>query len=133
MLFFMVFNFLSRNQIYNMHWIRLNNNEVLEKLVKESYNQPVIIYKHSTRCSISSMVLQRLERSWKEEDMEGINTYFVDVISNRDISNQIAKIFNVMHESPQLFIVSKGDSFYDASHSEITYPELKKQLQVMKV
>ena len=114
-----------------MHWIKLNNNEALEKLVKESYNQPVVIYKHSTRCSISAMVLQRLERSWKDEDFEGIKTFFVDVIDHRAISNQIAKIFDVVHESPQLIIVSKGDSVYDASHSEIAYPELKKQLQVI--
>jgi bacillithiol system protein YtxJ len=75
-----------------------------------------------------------LERSWKEEDFEGINTYFVDVIEHRTISNQIAKIFDVVHESPQLIMVSKGDSVYNASHSEIVYPEIKKRrLQVINV
>jgi bacillithiol system protein YtxJ len=116
-----------------MNWIKLNTYESLEKLVKESYNFPVVIYKHSTRCSISGMVFQRLEKSWNNDDFEGIITYFVDVIGQRELSNQIAKIFDLVHESPQLIIVSKGESVYDASHSEITYQEIKKKLNLINV
>jgi bacillithiol system protein YtxJ len=88
-----------------------------------SHQQPVAIFKHSTRCSISRMALKQFEN---EFDMEGIVTpYFLDLINHRDISNEIATRFEVYHQSPQLLLIKEGKSIYDASHSDIDAVELK--------
>jgi bacillithiol system protein YtxJ len=88
-----------------------------------SHQQPVAIFKHSTRCSISRMALKQFEN---EFDLEGsVTPYFLDLINYRDISNEIATRFEVYHQSPQLLLIKEGKSIYDASHSDIDALELK--------
>lgn len=100
-----------------MNWIQLNNLTQLEE-IKENQNDEIsLIFKHSTRCSISSMALSRLERSWKDTK---IKTYLLDLIANRDISNEIQNKFGVYHESPQVIIIKNGKAIYDASHMAIS-------------
>jgi bacillithiol system protein YtxJ len=74
------------------------------------------------------MVLKRLERSWNDQEMDGIDIYFLDLISYREISNLIATTFDVQHESPQVLVISAGKCAYHASHMEINYNTLKDQL-----
>jgi bacillithiol system protein YtxJ len=88
-----------------------------------SHQQPVIIFKHSTRCSISRMALKQFEN---EFDLEGrVTPYFLDLLNHRDISNEIATRFDVYHQSPQLLLIKEGKSICDASHSDIDAVELK--------
>ncbi|MEQ9288789.1 MAG: bacillithiol system redox-active protein YtxJ [Cyclobacteriaceae bacterium] len=111
-----------------MNWNELSSMATLEEIKSKSFTQPVVIYKHSTRCSISSMALNRLERSWNAQEMEGTTIYFLDLIAHRDISNEIAQLFDVQHESPQVLLISGGECVYHASHMGISYRELKGQL-----
>lgn len=111
-----------------MNWNQLSSKATLEEIKSESFSHPVVIYKHSTRCSISSMALNRLERSWNPEEMEGTAIYFLDLIAHRDISNEIVQMFDVQHESPQVLLISSGKCVYHASHMGISYRELKGQL-----
>lgn len=108
-----------------MNWIKLSSSEDLNKLKEESAEKPVIIFKHSTRCSISSMALNRLERSWSEEEMNEVKAYYLDLISYRPVSDQIAADFNVPHQSPQVLIVKDGEAVYNTSHMGISYQEIK--------
>jgi bacillithiol system protein YtxJ len=112
-----------------MKWIKLNSAEQLHDLQTESLKQPVIIFKHSTSCSISRMVLDRLERNWKDEDVHGAKPYFLDLLSYREISNQIANAFDVKHESPQVLIVHEGKAVFHTSHYEIDFTRLKNALK----
>lgn len=114
-----------------MNWNKLDSEEKLDKINTESFEKPVLIFKHSTRCSISSMAYDRMQRSWKEEEMREIKPYYLDLIAYRGVSNQIAQTFDVEHESPQLLLIVKGSCVYNASHMEISYMELKKQLQTV--
>lgn len=107
-----------------MNWNILNSTEQLENIKKESENQPVIIFKHSTRCSISATALGRFERAWNDEKAGNIKPYYLDLISFRPISNQIAHEFNVEHESPQLLLIKNGKSIYHESHFGISFEEL---------
>ncbi len=100
-----------------MQWIQLTNIEQLKEIDHQSYTKPQFIFKHSTRCSISSMVLNRLERSTAPEGME---CYFLDLIKHRDISNKIAEQYHVYHESPQVLLIKNGECVYDESHYGIT-------------
>jgi bacillithiol system protein YtxJ len=112
-----------------MNWSKLNHPSQLEEIKKISEQQPVLIFKHSTRCSISTTALSRLERSWKEEDMKELKLFYLDLISYRPISNTIAEIFGVFHQSPQILIIYKGHCVYNSSHFDIAYPDIKSQIE----
>ncbi len=111
-----------------VNWKKLNNVEVLNKIEEDSKNKTIIIFKHSTSCSISGMALNRLERSWKEEEMENTDAYYLDLLANRDISNAIAQKFGIEHQSPQILIIKEGICTYDNSHMGINYQLLKEQV-----
>jgi bacillithiol system protein YtxJ len=108
-----------------MNWIQLREKEQLQTLQAESLKQPVLIFKHSTRCSISRMVLDRLERSWNQDEVVGVKSYFLDLITYREISNQIASLFNVEHESPQMIVIHEGKAIYHTSHYDIDFAKVK--------
>jgi len=106
-----------------INWIELTDLGQLNEIMDLSHQQPVVIFKHSTRCSISRMALKQFEN---EFDLEGsVTPYFLDLINHRDISNEIATRFEVYHQSPQLLLIKEGKSIYDASHSDIDAVELK--------
>jgi bacillithiol system protein YtxJ len=107
-----------------MNWIALTSNEQLENIIASSKQQPVVIFKHSSRCGTSDMVKMRLERS---EQPESIDFYLLDLIRYRDISNNISEVFNVYHESPQILIIKDGECIYDESHHAIYMDEIKEQ------
>ena len=108
-----------------MDWIELNAAAQLERLKENSFVQPQVIFKHSTRCSISSMVKQRLERAAAPAD---VDFWYLDLIRYRDISNQIADQFQVWHESPQVILLVKGEVLYDESHTGISMDALEEQI-----
>lgn len=112
-----------------MNWHNLTDSNQLEELVQESNTHPVLIFKHSTSCSISRATLDRLERNWNIE--KGAKAYLLDLLSHRNISNSIAEKFNVQHESPQVLIIEQEKSVYDKSHFDINYKDIKTQLQLV--
>ncbi|MEY4085796.1 MAG: bacillithiol system redox-active protein YtxJ [Bacteroidota bacterium] len=106
-----------------INWIALTDLGQLNEIMDLSHEQPVAIFKHSTRCSISRMALKQFEN---EFDLEGsVTPYFLDLLNHRDISQEIATRFEVYHQSPQLLLIKEGKSIYDASHSDIDAMELK--------
>ena len=108
-----------------MNWNKIETPADLQKIKDESKSKPVMLFKHSTTCSISRTVLDRLERNWKAEDEQGLSPYFLDLLRHRDLSNQIATDFSVHHESPQILIIENGKSVYDRSHFDIDYKSIK--------
>jgi bacillithiol system protein YtxJ len=107
-----------------MNWNKLETLSQLDEIKNKSEEKPVLIFKHSTRCSVSSMAWDRLMRNWKKEDSEKVIPYYLDLIRHRDISNQIEREFNVYHESPQVIIVKSGKAVYDNSHMGISYADI---------
>lgn len=106
-----------------INWIALTDLGQLNEIIDLSHEQPVAIFKHSTRCSISRMALKQFEN---EFDLEGsVTPYFLDLLNHRDISNEIATRFDVYHQSPQLLLIKEGKAVYDVSHSDIDALELK--------
>ena len=108
-----------------MNWIPLTTIGQLDQIVEASRIHPIAIFKHSTRCSVSSMVKRTLERDWKAPSAE-IPVYFLDLIAFRSISHEIAERFDVTHESPQLILIKDGKALYHASHSEIDFDQMLK-------
>ena len=111
----------------NITWTPMEHLGQIEEIIALSEQMPVIIFKHSTRCSISRMALKNFEN---EYDLgESVVAYFLDLISFREVSNEIASRFNVIHQSPQLLLIVGGKSVYDVSHSSIDAQELKLKIQ----
>lgn len=107
-----------------MNWIELLNVSQLDTIREESYSQPVVILKHSTRCNISSVAKGRLDRS---DAPQNILFYYLDLIAHRDISNKIAEMFHVHHESPQILMIRNGKCIYNESHNGISMDDIASQ------
>lgn len=107
-----------------MNWIALTDEAQLDTIVEESKSQPVVIFKHSTRCSISSMAKSRLDN---EDQPDGVKFYYLDLIAYRPISNKVAEMFSVHHESPQVILIKNGECTYDESHNGINMEEIMEQ------
>ena len=108
-----------------MNWIELKNEDQLSTILEQSKVKPQVIFKHSTRCSISSMAKGRLERSAPPENAD---FYFLDLITHRNISNKISSELNVYHESPQVLLIKNGECVYDESHGSSSMDEIKEQV-----
>ncbi|GMQ25848.1 bacillithiol system redox-active protein YtxJ [Algoriphagus sp. oki45] len=111
-----------------MNWNKLTIPSQLEEIKALSFEKPVLIFKHSTRCSISSMSLDRLLRNWKEEDKEKVEPFFLDLIAYRNLSDQIEDFFGVPHQSPQVLLIKDGTAVYENSHFGISYPEIMSKI-----
>ncbi|MFK7936732.1 MAG: bacillithiol system redox-active protein YtxJ [Saprospiraceae bacterium] len=110
-----------------MNWNNLTTAEQLNQIIETSKKTPVLIFKHSTRCSISSMAKYRLESEWKFKE-EQVVPFYLDLISYRNLSNQIAEDFSVYHESPQILLIKDGECTYENSHLDITVEEIGTEL-----
>jgi len=113
-----------------MNWIKLESENQLDAIQQGTDDQPVLIFKHSTSCSISRTALDRLERNWNSEELKGVQPYFLDLIAYRKISNRIAEDFNVAHQSPQVLIIKNGKSVYDRSHFDIDFKSIRDEIKV---
>lgn len=101
----------------NKFWINLEDLGQLIEIIMTSEEKPVVIFKHSTRCSVSRMALKQFEN---EFNLEGkMDAYYLDLIENRAISNEIASKFDVVHQSPQVLVIKNGKCIYNISHSDI--------------
>lgn len=107
----------------SLSWHLLSTLEQLAEIENESATHPVVIFKHSTRCGISRMVLKRFE---KEFDLpkEKMTLYLLDLLSYREISQEIALRFDVIHESPQLLVIQDKKVIYAVSHHAIQAADL---------
>ncbi|MEM6297506.1 MAG: bacillithiol system redox-active protein YtxJ [Bacteroidota bacterium] len=109
-------------------WEALEAAPQLAEILEHSKSKPVLIFKHSTRCSISSMALSRLERQTETLQTAGIRLFLLNLIVHRNLSNQIEEDFAVRHESPQAILIQNGVVTYHASHSDIRAETILEQL-----
>lgn len=108
-----------------MNWQQLQTIEQLDAIDAQSATQTVLIFKHSTRCSISDAAISRFERDWKEEDSAKMKPYYLDLIAYRPVSNAIAQRYEVEHESPQVVVIKNGKCVYHESHMNIRVNDLR--------
>jgi bacillithiol system protein YtxJ len=107
-------------------WNTLSTLGEWEHIKEKSFNYPVIVFKHSTRCSISAVAWRRFNDKMNKLDNLASDSFnYLDIISNREISNTIATQLNVRHESPQLLLILNGECVHDSSHMSISVDSLK--------
>ena len=109
-----------------MEWNHLTDEEQLSHIIEKSKEKAQVIFKHSNRCSISSVALQRLQRANQPGE---IDFYFLDLIRYRSLSNKIAEVFKVHHESPQVLLIKHGKCIFHESHLSIDMHEIIDQLK----
>jgi bacillithiol system protein YtxJ len=107
-----------------LQWNYLVSIEDLNAAEQVSHEKTVLLFKHSTCCSISRFVVKQFENTFdiSEDTME---IYFLDLIEYRSISNEIASCFGVVHQSPQMIVLKNGKAVYDASHESIDAKSLE--------
>lgn len=105
-----------------MNRIRLTSTAQLNEINEASQLQPVLIFKHSTRCSISNMALSRVESKWQDDF--SIKAYYLDLLNHRDVSDAISTRYQVTHQSPQALLIVNGICKAHQSHSGINIKEL---------
>ena len=108
-----------------LQWNYLESMEDLDAAELLSKGKTVVLFKHSTRCSISRFVLKQFENSF-DIPQENMELYFLDLIEYRAVSNEIASRFGVTHQSPQMLVLKDGKVVYDASHERIDANSLEK-------
>lgn len=109
------------------NWIPMRSDLDIEVIRERSKKTPCLIFKHSTRCNISSIAQYRLDDDWSFGEEE-VAPYFLDLLQYKDASRAIAEVFQVYHESPQVLLIVNGECVYDASHLDVNVAEIEEAL-----
>ncbi|MEZ7945854.1 MAG: bacillithiol system redox-active protein YtxJ [Flavobacteriaceae bacterium] len=111
----------------NVNWIPFNSLEQIKTIKELSKSETILVFKHSTRCSISSMVIKRFENLF-DSSMNNIKVYYLDLLNFRAISDEVGYSFQVQHQSPQLLIIRNEVAVLNVSHYDITTVNIQKYL-----
>jgi len=110
-----------------MNWHPLENELQLDFISKASFSVPQLLFKHSTRCSISRMALSKTERNWNFAETQ-VQPYFLDLLQHRNISNKIAEQFQIEHQSPQMLLIKNGKCIFSSTHNDINPTDINQFL-----
>lgn len=109
-------------------WFKLNRLEQLDEIVEMSKTTPVTLFKHSTTCGISRMVIRNFESDYTIPE-DKMKLFYLDLLAFRDISNEVGYRFQVIHQSPQVLVIKNGVAVYHASHHSIHATDLERFMQ----
>lgn len=108
-------------------WRTLEELSQLDAIEKLSEEKLVVIFKHSVTCGISNMVWHQFQNEI-DFNNDHIEMLYLDLLAHRDVSNEITKRFQVLHQSPQILVIKDGKVLHHASHSAIKLSNIKKFL-----
>lgn len=114
----------NQNEHVEAKFSTLSNLEQLNEIDTISNTKPVVLFKHSTRCFISRSALKQFESEFNYTENQ-IDWYLLDLLNHRDISNEIAHRYNVVHQSPQIVVIRNGKAVFNESHDGISVDDLK--------
>jgi bacillithiol system protein YtxJ len=114
----------SESSKEDVKYFELDKMEQFDEIDEISKSKPVVLFKHSTRCSISRMALKQFDAEFNYPE-EKIEWYLLDLLNHRDLSNEIASRYNVVHQSPQIVVIRNGKAVFNESHDSIAAEDLK--------
>lgn len=120
--------FSKKEETTGLKWIQLTTEEQLKAAIESSSEKPILLFKHSTRCSISSMAFSGFQSRWSGDEAD-IDIYYLDLIQYRNVSNKIAELTNVVHQSPQVIVLKNNEVVYTATHTSISADQALKSIQ----
>ena len=103
-------------------FFKITNKNELEQLLSNSNSKPVVVFKHSTSCPISSRAYREMER------LNG-DVSLVVIQSARDISRELELVTGVRHESPQVIVLKDGKAVWSASHYDVQAGAVEKAVE----
>ena len=106
----------------------LNSIQELERVLDESRERPVLLFKHSLTCSISTRALNELQTYLSNRDPR-ICYKLITVQTARSVSDEAALRLNLEHETPQAILVRDGRELWNASHYDITAAALDRAIR----
>ena len=106
-----------------LEWFNLGSIDDLNAALEFSKEQPILLFKHSTRCSISSSAMDRFKRNWNGSEVN-VRAFYLDLLNHKDVSAEIAERLNVEHQSPQMIIVKDGIAVFSATHMNIDFNDV---------
>ena len=107
----------TKKEKKELPWIQLESMDQLDAIAENSKNKTQVVYKHSSTCGISRMVLNMFSEGY-DTDLD-IDLYFLTIQNHRDVSNAIEDKFAVRHESPQLLVIKNSEVVFHTSHGAI--------------
>ncbi len=110
-------------------WKQLNSISDWKQALQSSSDKPILVLKHSTRCSISVMALDRINRGWNESDEMLYTPYYLDLLAHRDISQTIAEDTGVEHQSPQVILIKAKESVHSETHQAIRLENFREKIR----
>ena len=102
---------------------QLHSSDSLRQALAESNQRPVLIFKHSTACPISSRAFREFQAYLVDANPE-VSYHLVVVQTDRPVSDEIAARLRLEHETPQAILVKNGHAVWNASHFAITVSAL---------
>ena len=111
----------------NVNWIPLNSLEQIKTIKELSKSETILVFKHSTRCGISGIVIKRFENLF-DSSMNNIKVYYLDLLNFRAISDEVGYSFQAEHQSPQLLIIRNEVAVLNVSHYDISTVNIQKYL-----
>ena len=103
-------------------FFKIDNKETLDKLITDSQTTPIVIFKHSTSCGISSAAYREMEKLEAPVNL-------LEVQSARDVSREVADRTGIRHETPQVIVLKDGKAVWDASHFDVKAGAVRKALE----
>ena len=111
-----------------MKWRTITTEEDIEEMMRQSQSTACLVYKHSTRCTMSEMMKYILEEEWDFGETELI-PYYLDILAHKKLAAKIADDFQVYHQSPQVLLIQEGECTFDEDHKAISVDEIREYLE----
>ena len=118
---------IAKEEMAGIEWDTLESVDQLDNIIKNSSIKPKVLFKHSTRCGISRMVLKQFENGYQKAD-DQVTYYFLDLLNYREVSNAIAEKLQVTHQSPQVIVLRNEEVIHSESHHGI---DIKKVQEIV--
>jgi bacillithiol system protein YtxJ len=90
--------------------------EALAEVLASSEQQPVLIFKHSMTCGLSSRAFGEFERYLQAPESSQVRNFIIVIQKARRVSDELARSIGIQHESPQAIIVRGGRAVWADSH-----------------
>lgn len=110
-----------------MDWKQVLREEDVDELLDRSAEKAQILYKHSNRCATCFFAKKNIENIGSELKNKA-EYHLIDVIGQRSLSLHIQDKLGIQHESPQMFIIDKGQVVWSGSHHQVTAEPIKTHL-----
>lgn len=117
----------DENKASGFTWRTLEDTSQLDAVEKLSHEKVVVIFKHSVTCGISNMVWHQFQNEIDFSN-DHIEMLYLDLLAHRDVSNEITRRFQVLHQSPQILVIKNAEVVHHASHSAIHISDIKRFL-----